>query len=49
MPYDLGYFDDETCRLEPIHPPADSDGSGAGDGQHGPQRYVAAVIGFSRT
>jgi putative transposase len=21
MHYDLGYFDDETCRLEPIHDP----------------------------
>jgi len=21
MPYDLGYFDDETCRLEPIENP----------------------------
>ena len=21
MPYDLGYFDDETCRLEPIDNP----------------------------
>ena len=21
MHYDLGYFDDETCRLEPLHSP----------------------------
>lgn len=21
MDYDLGYFDDETCRLEPLHNP----------------------------
>ena len=32
-------------RRTSVHPPADSDGSGAGDGQHGPQRDVAAVIG----
>ena len=27
-----------------VHPAADSDSSGAGDGQHGPQRDMAAVI-----
>ena len=34
MDYDLGYFDDETCRLEPIANPRGREPRAAGSDKH---------------